>query len=1318
MATHPSLSSPTAVLPSNDKRTPRLSRSHSLQPLSSLSSLSRTLTPPSKLPSMGGTTSALHEEAFRLSLSSPTDPTLLPSLSEELAIKNSQITEIRWRSLLTLYKYQKHNTDWLPSVRQFLYVADELAPTGLLSATVLEIVLRRVYGLELAQQWAISPHLSLTGIHSLPSSSSGNGKQHSLAASATMVQTINRTVQSASAVIPSVTVNSFVPPASTVSTRFGPVPSTSILGKAVMNNTIPPELLFSPITEKKKLQQFLNANNPNPTALASQFSPSVAAKVVQQQQQEDETGHILVGIDPRTGLRSLAPPQPSNTATMVRMDDKALVTYLARGGTPTPEAFVKTMRKMKEREAILTAAVAAEQSSEEARQRRLEEKLKRQDAKLQNSISSSKSPSFTMDSLLAMKPSSSFVNTKSERTTKDYYTVPTEARSRFWRREKNPISNTVSASVYTPSFLLELTALWRDLWRGFSSVVPLSASQIVRKNRVSSSSSSSSSLAAILSPSDPLVSGPVFDVRLFAAAWSMLPLFRRCADPRFVLAEALRTMSAYDDDGTCISREILEAILILPVRSPKDTLAIMETASSSFLKGMTTPYRSGYAAQNSRINLKTILTKVLPNKEFDTILGAHPESHSRLPVTYYELMFCDSLRLWVAKRKAKRARELAASDLLFRKTLRNTFTLLAANARSRKVQRKLFERLSYLADSISDQRRTDAFYKWKMYTLYLCAVRRIQGFGRMVLARKEMRQQSAAIYLAIQIPRLFRYRRAVRRNHMARAARYRALFLIQRLFRGYRARKAYAKIRVQQRIEVLRRLKEQKLWEEEYKRNTIVTKIQRWYNRRMNVQNLFINLRKLANFSRNLRIQQAARNEVEEEVALKKIKRQNLDQSIVSWRQAAERQRKMKRLRALGSVAEMDNEEGGEEDGYSKSSRNKVQSKTLGVGADGNSLTPSYLRNIGLLKVKTKVVSAVSALSQGIGHSISENPNAFGEISNSSLSPSKNTNSNVPQLLPVAISEVRTVEWAQQVLTRVVRRVAARSRMRKMLIGRVERRYDLKTNQYYYVDIRDNIRWNGRPAMLGPRHELPVPDEWVAYWDPRTPEGPWFFNMRYHAVSWNQPQGTVLCIVCSRQFAEYWCESCCTVYCTDCRQNTHFIPSSALEALKQKLADVNNTTVNSGKNRKNYSPGSSKGGHRGDRGRGTTAASVTGTSVRDNNNNNSNIISSDIHYKRSILNDESYVNFTKQLPFGSIIRMPEGKNAGNDYFRNQSKTLREETEELETIELTNAQNEGKYLDHYYWIRVRGGLESGEQFVKQLWEEASAIAASLGKPYRR
>ena len=128
-------------------------------------------------------------------------------------------------------------------------------------------------------------------------------------------------------------------------------------------------------------------------------------------------------------------------------------------------------------------------------------------------------------------------------------------------------------------------------------------------------------------------------------------------------------------------------------------------------------------------------------------------------------------------------------------------------------------------------------------------------------------------------------------------------------------------------------------------------------------------------------------------------------------------------------------------------------------------------------------------------------------------------------------------------LLRFLRRLAARARLRRLLQGRVERRFDLRRGAYYYVELpvgefRTAERvLERRPRLLGALHELAAPDAWEAIEDPRfRAEAPvsFFFNHRYHAISWRQPEGTLLCGACERVFASRYCGDCGTGLCEAC----------------------------------------------------------------------------------------------------------------------------------------------------------------------------------------
>jgi hypothetical protein len=144
-------------------------------------------------------------------------------------------------------------------------------------------------------------------------------------------------------------------------------------------------------------------------------------------------------------------------------------------------------------------------------------------------------------------------------------------------------------------------------------------------------------------------------------------------------------------------------------------------------------------------------------------------------------------------------------------------------------------------------------------------------------------------------------------------------------------------------------------------------------------------------------------------------------------------------------------------------------------------------------------------------------------------------------------------------LLRFMRRLVGRARMRLLLQGRVERRFEpgesaeqngtsgRRHHAYYYVQLAvgekrpHEVRLPQRPRLLGALHELAAPDAWEAVWDVRfgADSASYFFNHRYHIVSWRQPEGTLLCGACSRVFAARYCGDCGTGLCSECVEGRH-----------------------------------------------------------------------------------------------------------------------------------------------------------------------------------
>jgi hypothetical protein len=1046
----------------------------------------------SRLPSLLPTTNiptALRAEASKLS--SPTSagggqqpPPLLPALSAEVSVRESRLCDDKWRALLALYKLEKH-TPWsspapapssspsprpahFPPLRRFIHLADELAPSGLLPQPALEIVLSRVYSLQLARQWASSPHLSLAP-----------GESGSLFSS---------TADAAA-------VNAAAGPGLRRSGPFGPVAPASPAARGAA----------------------ASSSSPHPGGAGPKFSPialpgTAAARTLQRTRAdieaeiaEDEQGAIFVGTDARTGLRSLGPPKPAGWASSVRMTDAAIVTYLShRENDASPQAFIMAMQKDREQEALaanLKAKGGAHVSG------------------LQGGAGKPPHPSGgTRGQGPPASPRDSNGDSSSggggggggAGATPRRRPVPSDPTrdpthplfNPFANPSRTPTSLWAAKDAASPSFLVEFAALWRDLWRGFSRPV----------------------LPPNPTPSSTAAPTPCLDVRLLAAAYKMLPFFRKAtADPRFALAEAVRTVAFYAGDGK-VSRRDLDLLLAVALRRTADRAVAEAAAAEAFVRSMTTPYHLGYAGPDDRLPLDVVLSRVLPHRALDVLLGAHPKSTPALPVTHYELLVARPLRDFIAKRKAKRAKILAARDLLARRLTRLALRALRDNARREKAWRTVVTRLTLLAREHDQGRAADAFAHWRAYSVRVRAVLRVQGFARMVVARADMRRQSARLYVAAQVGRLHRWRERVQRVRDQKLSKARAALSIQRVYRGLAAKKE-ARDRAAELEAALARgeltaAARSRLAAEEAERHWASMAVGYWLLRRRAARALLKAVTRLAQRARERAVLMAARAEIEWEVAEKREKRRLVDRALANAA-AADKRVRLKRKMALAGGAKRAGggsrgTAGGEPDGGPVGHGYGGEDDGGGRAAAAAAAAPPAL-------VRLPSSHALASLGAGI-------PGA-------AVAPT--TTTGVALLPTVAPDLWRTEAWAGRVLKRFFRVIAARARLRRALVGRVERRYDVTGNRYFYVDARDGHVWTRRPVMLGPRHELAVPDLWEALWDPRAPASPYFFNMRFHVVAWDQPPGTILCATCGRAFADVYCHGCRCGACVSCWGATH-----------------------------------------------------------------------------------------------------------------------------------------------------------------------------------
>jgi hypothetical protein len=652
-----------------------------------------------------------------------------------------------------------------------------------------------------------------------------------------------------------------------------------------------------------------------------------------------------------------------------------------------------------------------------------------------------------------------------------------------------------------------LSQLWFNIWFGMATVSK-------DPNDVSSAPMTVTELTASEHSGNLKL---IFDTRLFRGALAMIQPFKDCLGPRMALVAALKMVASFDG-GAMISRKDVEAVFGLAVRNLADLQRVNDAVMQAFVLGLGTPYRGGYLPEEGRIPVSTVQQLVLPNRALDGILGNHPASHARLPVTYYELMTPQPLREFIAKRKGKLARILAARDLFNRALMLPSFHALKRNARACKVQRKAIKRLMYAQLQLGEMRRREIFFSWRSAAILRRAQLRVQSFCRLVLSKRAVRVIKLLNYLQEQLRAVWLCKRGLLRIRAKRRLRFNAALLCQRMFRGFRARKVAESLRRLRDLEIARL----EAIEEAKRRAAYVLvqkeKVRHALRRYIHRRKLFEVISKYARDYKEINRKTMALESIKQDIIDSRERRQQFDKFLEENKEKATQNvfnKLMVRLKSsLGITGDID-------------------AKSLAT----KSMMPSYLR--GTVKDKSDIV--IKKSDEEIKMLESDDPavkRKLEKIKRARLIANL-TSSQIDGLLAPSkkIPPSESISCAR--IVKFLKKLVGRSFMLGLLRKSYERRYDLRSNQYTYHDIRrpESInKLESRPRMLGIFHELDIPNMWVVEWDSRlATEGPsYFFNMKNHDISFEQPQGTLLCGACGRSFAHSYCGDCGTGLCEGC----------------------------------------------------------------------------------------------------------------------------------------------------------------------------------------
>jgi len=812
-----------------------------------------------------------------------------------------------------------------------------------------------------------------------------------------------------------------------------------------------------------------------------------------EEEEEEERGlRVKRIVDKKSGLNIVAAPRPSASAydlssskeeadetenmgrilsgaplptAFLKLDDATIVRYLAHSGGPgkgkSPGGFLMAAIKRREEENVIFAAEAAAEAN----------------------------------SNVSLPPVTSI----------DANKEPIEKTTNM---NLHSLINVGEIATEGTSLSSEsLSRLWFSIWFGMATVSKDPA------DKTSASMTVTGLTAAEHSGHLKLV----FDTRLFRGALAMIQPFKDCLGPRMALISALKMVASFDG-GLMISRQDVEAVFGLAIRNLPDLQRVKDAVMQAFVLGLGTPYRGGYLQAEGRVPVSTVQQLVIPNRALDGILGNHPASHARLPVTYYELMTPQPLREFIAKRKGKLARVLAARDLFNRARMLPSFHALRKNARACKVQRKAIQRLMYAQLQLGEMRRREVFFLWRSAAILRRAQLRVQCFGRLVLSKRAVRMIHLLNYLNRQVRAIWLCRRGLLRIRAKRRLRFKAVLLCQTLFRGYRARKIANGLRRMRDMEIARlaaiaeakRIAAFIVAQKEKVRCAL-----RAYIRRRRV---FDVISKFAKDQREVKRKKLALENIRRDIAQSKERRQQFDKHIEETKEKATFNVFNKLTLRLKSAMGISGD---------------VDSRTLAT----KSMMPSYLR--GTVKDKGETVKVVSE--EEASMALSDDPAVRRKLEKIKRARmiANLTSSQLGDLLAPSKKLAPSESVACSRIVKFLKKLVGRSFMIGLLRKTYERRYDWKSNQYTYHDTRraeSVCILASRPRMLGIFRELDVPKMWVVEWDSQlASEGPsYFFDMKNHEITFEQPQGTLLCGLCGRSFAHAYCGDCGTGLCEGC----------------------------------------------------------------------------------------------------------------------------------------------------------------------------------------
>lgn len=119
---------------------------------------------------------------------------------------------------------------------------------------------------------------------------------------------------------------------------------------------------------------------------------------------------------------------------------------------------------------------------------------------------------------------------------------------------------------------------------------------------------------------------------------------------------------------------------------------------------------------------------------------------------------------------------------------------------------------------------------------------------------------------------------------------------------------------------------------------------------------------------------------------------------------------------------------------------------------------------------------------------------------------------------------------AMRLLRFLVKRRRARKIAKAKLNERVVKEYDPEKRAFFYRNRRTGLVSWDKPRFLGRFEDLDTVDRWVISKDDYGT--PYYFNPKQHRMSWDQPEGTLMCENCGVRFCQLhmklgdWCTVC------------------------------------------------------------------------------------------------------------------------------------------------------------------------------------------------